>query len=147
MKKIGLVLTTFLSVMIFTGCSNDNDELQDDEINSNVVNGNEVIDEEVVIANTAPEFYPQSFTVDENASTNYSVGYLVASDSEGNTLDYFQKDRDVPFVVDEVTGEITVSSNDIDYEKNTFFQFDVAVEDGEFSTRATIVIRINDIKE
>lgn len=150
MNKIGLVLTTFLSVMIFTGCSKDNVESLDEDIILGI-NENEVIDEvqdeDEVIVNTAPEFYSQNFWVDENVDINYSVGFLKVTDKENHSVEFFIQGGSGPFSVNEITGEITVSSNDIDFEVEENYEFVVAADDGEFSVKANISISINEVLE
>ncbi len=91
-----------------------------------------------------------TFTVDENVPAGTHVGDVVASDiDEDDTLTYSIKDPTDTFVIDEVTGEITVKADStIDYETKNEYTVTVVVTDKYgYTDTATVTIKVNDVNE
>lgn len=90
--------------------------------------------------NTKPISTDQSFLIKEELTENDVVGVVVASDNEGDALSYELVEKNTPFVVDTITGEIKLISgiaNEIKYELT------VKVSDGDLSTTIKIAIEVN----
>ena len=91
-----------------------------------------------------------TFTVDENVPAGTHVGDVVASDiDEDDTLTYSIKDPTDTFIIDEVTGEITVKADStIDYETKNEYTVTVVVTDKYgYTDTATVTIKVNDVNE
>ena len=161
MNKTAILLTTLLSASMLIGCSKDSEDIEavvtptpssengidsagnQDDVEEEV---EEEVEENEIIVNTAPEVSSQNFEIDENVAIGHSVGYILATDKENHTLDFFLEDRDVPFTINEATGEIIVSSDSLDYNIDELYEFEVSVEDGEFSTRTKTTVYINEVQ-
>ncbi len=99
--------------------------------------------------NRVPDIADQTFFVDENASINLSVGTIVASDPDSDTLRYELISGNVggAFTLDEDTGMLRVSSA-LNYEVIQQYQLTIQVRDpGRRVDSATVTIDINDINE
>ncbi len=91
-----------------------------------------------------------TFTVDENVPAGTHVGDVVASDvDEDDVLTYSIGDPTDTFVIDEVTGEITVKADStIDYETKNEYTVTVVVTDKYgYTDTATVTIKVNDKNE
>ena len=99
-----------------------------------------------------PKFddHTPTFTVDENVPAGTSVGFVVATDvDDDDTLTYSIGDPTDTFVIDSVTGEITVKADStIDYEKKNEYTVTVVVTDKYgYTDTATVTIKVNDLNE
>lgn len=102
--------------------------------------------------NEAPELEAQDFYIDENSDLNTLVGAIIATDVDSNTVLSYNLDNkdDVPFSVDASTGELTISTGDINYEDGSFYDLTVTVKDDgspALTASNTIRVYINDIVE
>jgi hypothetical protein len=91
-----------------------------------------------------------TFTVDENVPAGTLVGVVTASDvDDDDTLTYSIGDPTDTFVIDEVTGEITVKADStIDYETKNEYTVTVVVTDKYgYTDTATVTIKVNDVNE
>ena len=91
-----------------------------------------------------------TLTVDENVPAGTSVGFVTATDvDDDDTLTYSIKDPTDTFIIDEVTGEITVKADStIDYEKKNEYTVTVVVTDKYgYTDTATVTIKVNDLNE
>ena len=120
------------------------------EIISRSGEGEYVLD---LIINHAPDVADESFAIDENSPVGTVVGTPTALDVDGDTLTYsiIAGDPSNAFVIDAVTGEITVNNSALlDFETMPFFDLIVQVtDDGPEMLTDTAVIRVdlNDINE
>ena len=102
--------------------------------------------------NEPPEFTDDrpTLTVDENVPAGTEVGPVTATDvDEDDSLTYSIKDPTDTFVIDSVTGMITVKADStIDYETKNVYTVTVIVTDKEGLTDTAIVtIKVNDLNE
>ena len=91
-----------------------------------------------------------TFAVDENVPAGTFVGVVTASDvDEDDVLTYSIGDPTDTFVIDEVTGEITVKADStIDYETKNEYTVTVVVTDKYgYTDTATVTIKVNDVNE
>lgn len=127
MRKI---LFPFLSLLIFA-CSSDTE----------IPN---LLQEEI---NTAPIISSGNFSVAEHSETGTSIGFVTASDLEGDEVT-FTIDSDYDFRIDEVTGEITIGNNlRLDFETQQALSFSVSAFDGEIITEQDFVLNVQDVDE
>ena len=107
-------------------------------------------------ANEEPVVADGAYEIAENSLAGTEVGTVVASDPDTRNPDFgtlyyaiAEKDKDVPFVVDE-NGVIKVADGAIlDYETKNVYTFDVEVTDKVIETPkvAHITVRITDVPE
>ena len=91
-----------------------------------------------------------TLTVDENVPAGTEVGPVTATDvDEGDSLTYSIKDPTDTFVIDSVTGMVTVKADStIDYETKNVYTVTVIVTDKDGLTDTAIVtIKVNDLNE
>ncbi|MBR2059301.1 MAG: cadherin repeat domain-containing protein [Fibrobacter sp.] len=91
-----------------------------------------------------------TFAVDENVPAGTFVGVVTASDvDEDDVLTYSIGDPTDTFVIDEVTGKITVKADStIDYETKNEYTVTVVVTDKYgYTDTATVTIKVNDVNE
>ena len=91
-----------------------------------------------------------TFTVDENVPAGTFVGTVTASDIDADdTLTYTIDDPTDTFVMDPVTGTITVKADStIDYETKNEYTVTVVVTDKYgYTDTATVTIKVNDVNE
>ncbi|WP_176495042.1 cadherin repeat domain-containing protein [Fibrobacter sp. UWT3] len=91
-----------------------------------------------------------TFAVDENVPAGTFVGVVTASDvDDDDTLTYSIGDPTDTFIIDEVTGEITVKADStIDYETKNEYTVTVVVTDKYgYTDTATVTIKVNDVNE
>ncbi|KPM32518.1 Hypothetical protein I595_936 [Croceitalea dokdonensis DOKDO 023] len=125
MKKSFFVLATLLAF----SCSSDSEDIA----------GNE--------ENTAPIIANQQFQIAEHAPSETGVGRVIATDANEDELMFILNDSE-DFILDEVTGNITVGPNlQLDFESQTTYELSVSVFDGEALADATITINVTDINE
>jgi len=103
------------------------------------------ITEEVVV-NLPPTVNAQSFEVPENSSTLTSIGFVIATDPENDSLRFTLVDSEEPPVrIDFNTGELQIRDQFlIDYETTTHFNLTVSVADRTSRSNAEITINILD---
>ena len=105
-------------------------------------------DEEPI--NSIPNIADQTFTIAENSISGTAVGTVVASDGDGDALNFsITAGNDArAFEVDESTGKLSVSLSDpLDYETIKAFSLTVSVSDGKTSTSATITINLSNVDD
>ncbi len=120
------------------------------EISDGFLTTNVSLQVEVTDVNEIPELANQTFTVNENSISNFSIGTLMALDEDGDALFYFGATAsDTLYVsINSITGELSVKDS-------TFFNFElvdslginVKVSDGMLETGAVTSILIQDINE
>ncbi len=102
------------------------------------------------VENKAPTIEEEEFTLAENSIVGTQVGFITASDPDGDDLTFsIISGNDLgAFHVDENTGELSVvNSQALDYEVTPVFGISVQVTDGELSNHATIIILLLDEDE
>jgi hypothetical protein len=93
----------------------------------------------------------QSFSIDEDAANNTTVGSVAATDGDaGTTLSSWTitgGNGDGIFTLNSSSGEITVADNtNMDYETTPSYSISITVSDGaNTSSSATVTVNINDI--
>ncbi|WP_420316275.1 cadherin domain-containing protein [Ekhidna sp.] len=97
--------------------------------------------------NEAPEFLVIDFDIDENVANGTTVGSIEATDPENDNVSFELSEANDVFDVSS-DGTITVADNTaLDYEVNTFFEFEVIASDGSLTSSETIVIEVNDLND
>ena len=117
------------------------------------------------LVNDKPQFFPQTFSINENQPKNTQIGTLEATDTvilvngeptlRNNEITYEIVNQSFPNAValDNLTGVITVNdSAAFDYEGSSFGNFptivvNVRVSDGDLSTTASVTIQIFNVEE
>lgn len=100
--------------------------------------------------NEVPIATDQTFAIDENSDTGDTVGTIVASDPDNNSLTYTISDGNLndTFVINSTSGELTVGAGaSLDFETISTYTLTVSVSDGELSQEVLITISINDIED
>ena len=99
--------------------------------------------------NEAPEISNQSFSIDENSPTGAVIGTVLGSDPESDALTFIiSSGDDGAMTIDAETGVLTVADSALfDFELQESISIEVQVSDGEFDTKATVTININDLNE
>ena len=112
--------------------------------------------------NEQPAIAAQTFTVDENSARDVSVGTVVATDEDAQSiavsLSYFlsvsdptTNNADELFQIDRDTGEITVRRADLDFERQESYTMTITVKDdwpaAPMSNSATITIHLVDVND
>jgi hypothetical protein len=103
-----------------------------------------------LVENTAPVVNEQSFNIDENSENGSSVGTVVASDGEGDTLSFSITGGNTSgaFAIGSTNGAITVNNSQaLDFETTPSFALTVEVSDGVLSGTTTITVNLNDADE
>lgn len=104
-----------------------------------------VIDEE---ENMPPVVNAQSYTIIEHSAPNTVVGTVVATDPDGDTLDYSITNPDNATATFAITdNQITFLTGTIDFEEVSSHKVTVTVADGTFSTDIEVIINVTDINE
>ncbi|MEQ9300982.1 MAG: cadherin domain-containing protein [Cyclobacteriaceae bacterium] len=102
----------------------------------------------VLPVNEPPQLEEQEFSVPERSAVGTSIGAMEASDIDGDALTFSLANVSTPFAIDETSGMLTVSSDDLDYEVSTLYELDVVVTDPEgLSSRSVATIFIEDVVE
>lgn len=139
MKKIPLLLLSFL---VFA-CSTDSDEVSEEIENEEV--SEEIENEE--IENGAPSIVGQSFQVDEHSMPGTLIGNVEASDNDNDVLTY-TIDSEENILINETTGALSIGEGlKLDFESTNSLGFTVSVFDGTAISDATITLNIADINE
>jgi len=95
-----------------------------------------------------PIIEDQVFSVDENSPISLSVGTVVASDMDNDTLTFNIEKKEIPFTINEKTGELKVSNSFLlNHEVAQVYHFIVQVSDGRYSDSAIITININNLND
>lgn len=109
-----------------------------------------IITIQIVNVNEVPEISDVAVSIDENLTIGTLVVDVDAYDPDGDDLTYsiIMGNELGAFEIDNVSGEITVlNSALLDFETNPEFRLSVKVNDFEYYSVATIVIKLNDIEE
>jgi len=130
MKKI---VSVFFLTLLFA-CSGDNSDAVEE-----------------VSTNNAPKITSQTFEVDENVKNSFSIGFLVAQDTDGDKvrfmLDLSEKTK-YGVIINSETGEIKVSDAELfDYETNQSITVPVIAFDAEAQSKTEVVINILDVED
>jgi len=101
--------------------------------------------------NHAPVIADQSFSIDENSLNGTSIGMVVASDADGDVLNYAitAGNSSGTFAISTSTGELTVADNTaLDYETTVSFALTITVDDGRGEQgSATVHVNIIDLED
>lgn len=101
--------------------------------------------------NQAPVIQAANFELPENSPANTSVGFISASDPNGQTLSYriAEGQGDLGLVVNEVTGEINVAPNStLDFEATPVITFSVVATDPlGADAAANVTVSLLDLNE
>jgi hypothetical protein len=103
-----------------------------------------------VVENTAPVVNNQSFSINENSANGSAVGTVVATDGEGDALNFSITAGNTggAFAINPGTGAITVASSPaLDFETTPSFALTVLVSDGVLTDTATITVNLNNLAE
>lgn len=102
----------------------------------------------ILPVNEPPEIADQQFVIPERSAVGTIVGTLVASDVDGDALLFTLENVDSPFSLEETTGVLTVSANELDYETTSMYELIVVVTDpGGLSSSAVAVVALEDVIE
>ncbi len=90
-----------------------------------------------------------TYTIDENSPNGTVIDTFVATDADVDAELTFSVDANLPFAIDPVTGELTVSdSSQLDYETTQEFEVEVTVTDqDDNSDTRTVFVLLNDVDE
>ena len=98
----------------------------------------------------APELLDAEFTIPENSPNGTVIGFIEASDADGDTLSYtIVSGNDAEaFSLDSESGELTVStSSALDFETTLTYSLGIEVSDGALSDVAIFTINLTDVDE
>ncbi len=148
MRRIVLPILSFLAV----ACSSEIDEVSFEEFNEEVTvgeNPEETAKDDPLenSTNAALVFGQHSFTIAEHSAAGISIGFLAATDSDGNQISYtLESGTDID--IDENTGELKVGPNlKLDFETGENLDFTVSAFDGKSITQETYRLSIEDVDE
>lgn len=97
--------------------------------------------------NDAASTRDTTFNVDED-HTSGVIGTIVTQDEDLNPNHRYSVSSDSIFVVDSLTGAITLQSGvELDYETDSVYQVEVYIQDGVFNDTMTLDIRVNNLVE
>ncbi len=97
--------------------------------------------------NDAPEMKNQSFTMPENSRAGTIVGTIIATDPEGDALEYSIVVGESNFTINS-SGTLRVKDALFDYEKQATFSITARVTDiFDLSTEATITVNLEDLND
>ncbi|MGC9524240.1 MAG: ELWxxDGT repeat protein [Limnospira sp.] len=105
---------------------------------------------EVINTNDVPQIGDQKFSIAEDAPRGITVGTVVASDADGDSLIYSitKGNEDGVFAIDENTGEITVfDDSKLDFEAVPSYRLTIEVSDQETGESATVTVGITNVNE
>lgn len=120
LKKISIKLLTTLYIILFIGCSSDEQ--------SNI--------------NTAPEIATEAFTVIENTTT---IGSVTVKDVDEDTLEFSISQNNNNLFTINNNGELQVATGkNLDFETQRSHLITVQVNDGEESVQGNITITVTD---
>ena len=96
-------------------------------------------------SNQPPVIVEQDFTVWEGAQVGHSLGFIIAQDSESDSLNFsiIAGNEEGVFGLDTTTGELITSQ--LISPSKTEFVLNVAVSDGTSTTSADITVNVSDI--
>ena len=102
-----------------------------------------------VLDNNFPEVTAASFSVDENAANDTSVGTVSASDADSDDITYAFTEANTIFSIDGSTGEVSVlDGTQLNYEDSTYYVVTVEATDSNGGTgTADFTINVNDVNE
>ena len=100
---------------------------------------------EVTNANDAPAISDQTFEVLENISTTQDIGSVIATDVDGDNLEFsITEDVDELFEITKAGVISLIESKRLDFETKTEHTITVEVSDGSLTANATITITVKD---
>ena len=110
------------------------------------------VDDKTVVTLGAPPNNPPVFDagtgdglmVYENMAAGTSVGTIMATDEDGDTLEYSLGDDAMYFAIDGTSGEITTTMS-LDYEMMASHMVTVSVSDGDDSASMDVTIAVGDM--
>ncbi len=96
-----------------------------------------------------PSISDQTFSLEENSFVDTNVGQIVASDGNGESLEFSIQGVSEAFNIDRGTGNIIVfNPSKLDYETNPVFYLEVNVtNESSVSASATVTINLIDVNE
>ncbi|MEO0855131.1 MAG: cadherin domain-containing protein, partial [Cyanobacteria bacterium J06648_11] len=100
--------------------------------------------------NETPTVLNQSFSIDENSPNTISLGTLIATDPDNDSLTFAATGGTgaSAFGINATTGSITViDSAQLDFEASPNFTLNVEVSDGSLTDTAIATINLNDLNE
>lgn len=126
MKKLILLLTVLIGIIILSCSSDNNDEL-------------------IITVNTSDVV----FTIDENPTIAQEIGTVQGTTNQGNiSFSIVDQAPNEAFAINAVTGKLTVLNEALfDFETNPIITGTVKVANGEISKTSNLTININDIDE
>ncbi len=99
------------------------------------------------VNDNAPETGNKTVAINQNLPNGQAVTTVTGSDADGDELTFVIEsgNTDDAFVIDETTGDITVSnSSALVFDTNPTFALSVGVSDGVFTTTASITVNLNE---
>ncbi len=97
--------------------------------------------------NEPPSIAAQEFSIEERSSAGALIGTITASDVDGDLPSFELETVDVPFGLDEASGDLTVTGK-IDYESLDIYELIVAaIDPGGLRSSTTITINVLDVVE
>ncbi|MDA3892060.1 MAG: DUF362 domain-containing protein [Salinivirgaceae bacterium] len=153
-QKIGLAVAycdndetqareNFIGSMVMTAATNNEMYQNADHFGLFVLN-------DAANPNSAPVCTDYEFSIEENSPKGTLVGTVVASDIDGDNLQYSLSFSDLSnaFSIDETTGELIVNNEDLlDFETVQSVTLEIEVSDGIAKVSSEVVISITDIEE
>jgi uncharacterized repeat protein (TIGR01451 family)/uncharacterized repeat protein (TIGR02543 family) len=112
--------------------------------------GNNQSSAEVTVQNVTPALNDATWNVAEDAVNGTSVGTVVGTDANGDTLTYSitAGNADGVFSIHDSTDQITVEDNTtLDYETTPQYVLTVEASDGTLTGTAAITINVDDLNE
>ena len=102
----------------------------------------------IIDINEVPEITNQSFDIEENMAIGSIVNNVNALDPENHALIFsiIKGNIENAFSINEKSGEIIIN-NQINYEKNSEYELQIAVMDDKYTKTAIINISVTDINE
>jgi hypothetical protein len=98
----------------------------------------------------APELLDAEFTIPENSPNGTVIGFIEASDADGDTLSYtIVSGNDAEaFSLDSESGELIVlKSSELDFETTPIYSLGISVSDEVLIDSATVIINLTDVEE
>jgi hypothetical protein len=103
-----------------------------------------------VVENTAPVVNNQTFSINENSANGTVVGTVIASDAEGDPLNFSITAGNTggAFAIGAGSGVLTVANSAaLDFETTPSFALTVQVSDGVLTDTAIVTVNLNDLAE
>jgi len=130
MKKTILKLTSLFFLLLIFSCSSDDDNATNQELNN------------------APVIEAQAFTVAEDITDAITIGEVIASDLDNDTLTFSISTNDNDLFEISNTGTLSLSNlQALDFETSQSHSITVQVTDGTVTSEAVITVNVTDIDE